>query len=161
MVKIEERIRGQIIDDTEREGFSSDEVNNIRRRTVVNKGSNSFYKGDKKEIEHAEGLETFPKSLMGSKENLLFVFILGISLALINDFLDLVLWHMANLLGATLDITVLFLFILILSFFSGSLIISTFIVIISFILEIIPIIGVIPFWTIAIAVWYGVSRKKS
>lgn len=100
-------------------------------------------------------------SFFNSRENLLFVLILGLSLSVVNDFLDLVFWQKADLLAPTLDITLLFMFFLLLTLLGRSLLLSIGIIFFSFILEIMPVLGVVPFWTIGILMWFFLSKKKS
>lgn len=100
-------------------------------------------------------------SFFNSRENLLFVLILGLSLSIVNDFFDLVLWQKADLISSALDITLLFMFFLLLTLLGRSLLLSVGIIFFCFILEIVPVIGVVPFWTIGILIWFSLSRKKS
>ncbi len=104
--------------------------------------------------------DSLENSFFNSRENSLFVLILGLTLSIVNDFLDLVLWQKADLISATLDITLLFMFFLLLTLLGRSLLISIGIIFFCFILEIVPVLGVIPFWTIGILLWFFLSKKK-
>lgn len=109
----------------------------------------------------AKSNESLENSFFNSRENLLFVLILGLSLSVVNDFLDLVLWQKVDLISAALDITLLFMFFLLLTLLGRSLLLSIGIIFFCFILEIMPVIGVIPFWTIGILIWFFLSKRKS
>ncbi len=88
------------------------------------------------------------------------VFILGLTLCLVNDFIDLVLWQNVFLLNQVLDLTALFLLLLLLTFFSKSYPLTVFLIITVFVLEIVPVLGVLPFWTIGIIFWYAINKKS-
>lgn len=100
------------------------------------------------------------ESLLGYKGNLTFVLILGLTLSTINDFVDLIFWQRMDLLAPALDITLLFMFFLLLALLGRSLMLAVGLIFFTFILEIVPILGVIPFWTICIIAWYVLSRRK-
>jgi len=86
--------------------------------------------------------------------------VLGITLALINDFTDLVFWQKMSLVSQTLDITTLIMLLLMVMFVSRAYFFSVFLVLVVFILEIMPVLGVLPLWTVGVAAWYFTNRKK-
>lgn len=88
------------------------------------------------------------------------VLVLGFTLAIINDFSDLVLWQKMSLISQTIDLTTLIMVLFMVMFGSRAYFISVFIVLSVFLIEILPVIGVLPLWTIGIAVWYFANRKK-
>jgi hypothetical protein len=86
--------------------------------------------------------------------------VLGMTLGLVNDFSDLVFWRKMSLVSQTLDITTLIMLLLMVMFTSRAYFFSVFLVLIVFMLEIMPVIGVLPLWTIGVAAWYFMNRKK-
>ncbi len=116
---------------------------------------------EKKELSRSEVITEKPKNdfnLFGS-DNLLIFFFLGLTIAIINDFFDLVTWNQLSLIPQTLDITSLLLLLFLLIFSSRAVIFSVFLVFMVFILELLPVIGVFPWWTLGIVIWYLVARK--
>jgi len=95
------------------------------------------------------------------EENLGIVLVLGFTLALVNDFSDLVTWQSPSLIAQTLDMTLLILLLFILVFGSRAYFLSVVFIVTAFLLEALPISGVLPWWTIGMAVWYLADRKKS
>jgi len=100
-------------------------------------------------------------SIWGSGNGALGIgLVLGATLALINDFSDLVFWQKMSLVSQTLDITTLIMLIIMVMFLSRAYFFSVFLVLFVFILEIMPVIGVLPLWTFGVAAWYFANRQK-
>jgi len=97
---------------------------------------------------------------MGMGGSIGIVMVLGLTMAVINDFSDLVLWQKMSLISQTIDITTLILVLFMVMFGSRAYFASIFIVLFVFLLEILPVMGVLPLWTIGMAVWYLANRKK-
>jgi hypothetical protein len=84
---------------------------------------------------------------------------LGLTLSLVNDFSDLATWQTMTLISQTIDIVALLLLLFVIGFTSRAYFVPIILFFLAFILEIMPVIGVVPWWTLAIIIWYGISRK--
>lgn len=115
-------------------------------------------KNEKKEIVMGEAMGN--SDVISSTGSLGIVMALGLTLSLINDFSDLVFWQKISLVSQTLDITSLLLILFMVIFASRAYFFSVFLIIFVFLFEILPVIGVLPMWTIGTAAWYFVNRKK-
>lgn len=93
-------------------------------------------------------------------DGILTLFGLGLTLALVNDFSDLVTWQALPLMSQALDLVALLLILFVLVFSSRTSFIAVFVMISAFVLEILPVSGVVPWWTVGIALWYLASRNK-
>jgi len=116
-------------------------------------------RGEKKELSMGEA-QGDSLGIFQSKENFSIVFALGMTIALVNDFFDLVTWQKISLISQTIDMTALILLLLVLMFASRAYFLTIFIVLFAFMLEILPVIGVLPWWTIGIAACYWANRSK-
>jgi len=116
-------------------------------------------KGDKKELRMGED-KSSPASAFHWGENLSIGLVLGMTLALVNDFSDLVTWQKTSLIAQTIDITTLVLLLFVLMFSSRAYFISIFIIIVAFLLELLPVSGVLPYWTIGMGLWYIANRNR-
>lgn len=114
-------------------------------------------KNQKKELVMGE---TSGSDIIESTGSLGIILGLGLTLSLINDFTDLVFWQKVSLVSQTLDITTLILILFMVMFASRAYFISIFLVLFIFLLEILPVIGVLPLWTIGTIAWYMANRKK-
>jgi hypothetical protein len=93
-------------------------------------------------------------------EGTAYIFLaLGLTISLVNDFFDLIMWNKVFLLAQTLDMVALFLLLFVLAFAQRSFMSLTAIVFVAFGLEILPVAGVAPWWTIAVVIWYGIGRR--
>jgi len=108
----------------------------------------------------AEATPSQSFSVLGGEGALGIGLVLGITLALINDFTDLVFWQKMSLVSQALDITTLIMLLLMVMFTSRAYFFSVFLVLSVFILEILPVIGVLPLWTFGVAAWYFANRQK-
>jgi|GEM_PF-2276722 len=113
---------------------------------------------EKKELKMGETRE-YSSDIFRSEENLGIVLILGFTLSLINDFSDLVTWRSAPLVAETLDITTLILLLFVLVFVSRAYFLSVAVVMVAFLSEALPVSGVLPWWTVGMAVWYWLNRR--
>ncbi|MBM3256353.1 MAG: hypothetical protein FJZ04_02705 [Candidatus Moranbacteria bacterium] len=92
-------------------------------------------------------------------DGVFYVFLaLGLTIGLVNDFFDLVMLNRFFLLAQTLDIVALFLLLFVLAFLFRSFAALTAIVLLAFVLEVLPVVGVVPWWTVAVIMWYIFSR---
>ena len=114
---------------------------------------------EKKELALAEAQDDF-SGIFQSEENLSLVFVLGLTLSLINDFSDLVTWHNASLVGQTIDITALILLASMMTFVSRAYFFSVSIVLFAFLLEMMPVVGVLPWWSAGVLAWYFINRRR-
>ena len=131
---------------------------NMRRSNAKVKVESTSQKAEKKDFSGDAQGPGF--SGMGIGGSIGIVLVLGFTLAAINDFSDLVLWQKMFLISQTIDITTLILVLFMVMFGSRAYFASIFIVLFVFLLEILPVMGVLPLWTIGMAVWYLMNRKK-
>ena len=113
-----------------------------------------------KEIRLGEAYSTKADQPDETTSSLLILLGLGLTLSLVNDFSDLVTWQSAILVGQAVDIVALLLLIFTTAFASKAHFISVFIIFFAFILEILPVIGVVPWWTMGIIALYIATKRK-
>jgi hypothetical protein len=151
---LQRQIKVKVQEDTDQRLASFREQ---RRKLKVQ--SESQKKAGRKELLGGEASNT-GSSFMDSSANLSIVLALGLTLALINDFSDLVLWQKVSLISQTIDITTLILVLFMVIFASRAYFFSVFLILFIFLFEIMPVIGVLPLWTAGIAAWYFINRKS-
>jgi len=117
-------------------------------------------KSARKEIKISQAYYLKAEPEEADSGDILILFGLGLSLGLINDFSDLVTWQTASLVSQAIDIVALLLILFVLVFSSRTNFITVLIIILAFVLEILPVVGVVPWWTIGIILWYLASRNR-
>lgn len=151
------QIKVKVQEDTDKKVSKFKQARDLERKIKVQEDSHQSFK---KELNPGEtsGQDT---DIFGVSGSIGIVLALGLTLALINDFSDLVFWQKVSLVSQTLDITTLILVLFMVIFASRSYFTSVFVIIFVFLLEILPVIGVLPLWTIGMAIWYMSNRKKN
>lgn len=112
-----------------------------------------------KEIRLGESTTSQKETLGDATGTTTILFGLGMTLSLVNDFSDLATWQSLTLVSQTIDIVALLLLLFVIGFTSRSYYVPIILFFLAFILELMPVIGVVPWWTFAIIIWYGISRK--
>ena len=162
MGSAENTLNDKVKDDTEDRINSFEEERRADRMRGAERKVNSeitkAQKSARKDLSNSQ-LSSAPATYLDYGGNQKMVFILGITLALVNDFFDLIFWNNPLLLGQVFDLTALFLLMLLLIFFSKSYPLTVFLIFIVFILEIVPVLGVLPFWTIGLGLWYWSNKN--
>lgn len=161
MLPAENSLNNKVKSDTENQVNSFNETRRLDRinssqRKVVSQVKRAGH-SSRKDLRDTRVTDNL--SFLDYGDNQKIVFVLGLTLSLVNDFFDLVFWQNPLLLGQVFDITGLFLLLLLLVFWSRNQPITVFLIIFIFILEIVPVLGVIPFWTIGMALWYWGNRR--
>lgn len=151
---IEEPVRVKVQSDTDRQLAG---MQRVQRKIRVQ--ADEGQRAENKTL-RADASPNQSFSVMGGDGALGIGLVLGMTLALINDFTDLVFWQKMSLVSQTLDITTLVMLLLMVMFTSRAYFFSVFLVLTVFILEILPVIGVLPLWTIGVAAWYFMNRRK-
>ena len=151
---IEEPIKEKVQSDTDRQIAGIQKV----QREISVKADEGRRAEDKSLRAEASPSQNF--SIMSGGGALGIGLVLGMTLALVNDFSDLVFWQKMSLISQTLDITTLIMLLLMVMFTSRAYFFSVFLIFTVFIIEILPVIGVLPLWTIGVAAWYFSNRQK-
>lgn len=154
---INRQIRVKVQGDTDQklENFQNMRRSNRKIDTQASGGA----KAENKELVLGEVQGGRP-DIISSTGSLGIILALGLTLSIVNDFSDLVLWQKMLLISQTLDITTLILVLFMVMFASRAYFFSVFLILFVFLLEILPVLGVLPLWTIGITAWYLVNRKK-
>ncbi|MFH1182643.1 MAG: hypothetical protein V1690_00065 [Candidatus Moraniibacteriota bacterium] len=117
-------------------------------------------KSIKKEISLGRAIASKTETFGETTGSTSILFGLGLTLSLVNDFSDLATWQTITLISQTLDLVALLLLLFVIGFTSRAYFVPIVLFFLAFILEIMPVIGVVPWWTLAIIIWYGLSRKS-
>lgn len=118
-------------------------------------------KSAKKEIRLGEAIASQKDTFGEATGSTAILFGLGLTLSLVNDFSDLATWQTMTLVSQTLDIVALLMLLFVIGFTSRSYFVPIILFLVAFILEIMPVIGVVPWWTFAIIAWYFINRNKN
>ena len=113
----------------------------------------------KRELRIGDVSQKRPANIFGGSSGLKIFLALGLTIGLVNDFFDLAIWNKISLVSQTLDITAMFLVLFILAFAGKRMAVAVTIVFGVFVLEMLPIIGVVPWWTIGVLAWYGMTKR--
>jgi hypothetical protein len=152
---LDRQVKVKVQSDTDRKMAGMQRVQRKIRVQAASEGR----QGENKAL-RAEGSPSQNLSIMGGNGSLGIGLALGMTLALVNDFSDLVFWQKMSLVSQTLDITTLIMLLLMVMFVSRAYFFSVFLVLVVFMLEIMPVLGVLPLWTIGVACWYFWNRQK-
>ena len=138
-----------------------DRWQNIRRSKTPagaekTKSEVSIKKGGRKHTKHADSFENIFEST--KRQGMLIALLLGLTVGLLNDIFDLVWWQNYPLISYTLDISSMILLIMVFTFLSNFSFINVLIIFSLFIIELMPVIGILPSWTLGILTIYAVSR---
>jgi ABC-type multidrug transport system permease subunit len=85
---------------------------------------------------------------------------LGLTVSFINDFSDLATWQSMALISQSLDLVALLLLLFVVGFSSRTYFVAVLLFLIAFVLEILPVLGIFPWWIIAAAAFCVMERKK-
>jgi len=117
-------------------------------------------KSEKKELSLGEIFGSKAGSVFDSDGSNTILLGLGLTIGLVNDFSDLATWQSMNLMSSALDIVALFLLLFVLTFASRTYFIAVVIILLAFVLEILPVVGIVPWWTIGVITWYAMARRQ-
>lgn len=159
-----EKVEAEIKSDTEEQvnqfyEARQAEIANRSRKAKIQLQEESA-KSNQKEIKISQAYSLKTESRESDDNDILILFGLGLTLSLVNDFSDLVTWQTASLVSQTIDIVALLLILFVLVFSSRTNFIAVFIIILAFVLEILPVSGVVPWWTMGMILWYIISRNS-
>ena len=87
--------------------------------------------------------------------------ILALTLGVLNDFMDLVWWQGASVVGYALDITTMLLVLMMFIFLTDFTFITILILFSVFILELLPFISILPLWIPGSIILYYTAKKSN